>query len=221
MALGVEDVKRALNFNQPLLKIYETEKAILAAGTFVVSETADAFGPVRKFDIECYFSKKYPETEPLVVEVGGTIERTSDRHMYRNGVCCTCVWEEWLATSTDTSVQAFCDGPLFNFFLSQTIYEQTGEWPFNERSHGAEGVAEAISCLLELQLSTSQALSYIRVVAAKSIKGHIPCPCGSGENLRDCHMDQLIGLRKSINRNHAKALHLRLRKLLIAERGIT
>ncbi len=216
--LSMEEVRRALSFSQPLLTFFENEDFIFAKGTYVVSDGPHPQGPVTQFDIQCGFHKDYPKCEPIVFEVGAAIERIADRHMYTSGVCCLCVWEEWLAKTRDTSFQAFCDGPLHNFFLSQVIYDQTGKWPFDERSHGAKGIAEGVASALGLELSETQANRYAQALAARELKGHWMCPCGSGQKLRDCHMEQVRQLRLKVGREAANALQIRLRATMKQER---
>lgn len=216
--LTIEQVRRALTFSQPFLEFFEDEDSIFAKGWYVVSDGAHADGPVWKFEVLCAFSRGYPKQEPIVLEIGEAIERIADRHMYTNGVCCLCVWEEWLAKSSDTSFQSFCDGPLHNFFLSQVIFEQTGKWPFDERSHGAKGVAEGIASVLGFEVTAAQANRYASAVGAKELKGHWMCPCGSGDKLRNCHLEQVQSLRAKIGRGPANALQSRLRDAMKQER---
>lgn len=215
--LSIEEVRNALSFSQPLLEFVEDEEVIFAKGTFVVSDGPHCEGPVTRFQVQCAFRKDYPACEPMVLEVGETIERIADRHMYTNGVCCLCVWEEWLVKTSDQSFKAFCDGPLHNFFLSQVIYDQTGKWPFDERSHGAKGIAESIASALGLELTETQASRYAQALAAKELKGHWICPCGSGQKLRQCHIEQVRNLRQKIGQDAARSLQNRLRRVAKAE----
>lgn len=216
--LTIEDVRRALGFAQPLLKFTESDDAIFAYGVFIVSDGPHPNGPAKRFEIKCFFFKDFPKREPIVIENGGVIPRIADRHMYKNGVCCLCVWQEWLVLSQDTSFQAFCDGPLYNFFLSQTWFEQTGEWPFDERSHGAKGIAESISQLLGFDVNEQQANLYSQAISAKKVKGHWPCPCGSNKKLRDCHLDEVISLREQLGADTILGLQSQLQNLMKAER---
>ncbi len=216
--LTIQQVRCTLSFSQPLLEFFEDEDNIFAKGWYVVSDGPHADGPVSKFEILCVFSRNFPKQEPIVLEVGGSLKRVGARHMYTNGMCCLCVWEEWLAKASDTSFQSFCDGPLHNFFLSQVIFDQTGKWPFDERSHGAKGIAEGIANTLGLELSGVQANRYTRALAAKELKGHWMCPCGSGKKLRHCHIDHMRLLRDKVGRGEATALQIRLKEALKSER---
>ncbi len=203
-----------LAFNQPNLSIVEDDDLIIAKGEYLVTDGPHVAGPIARYQIGIFFSKRYPNEEPLVVETAGDIERIADRHMYSNGCCCTCVWEEWLATSKDTSVRAFCEGPLRNFFLGQVCFDQTGKWPFGERSHGLDGVLEAINSILGLELDKEGGRRYLAVLAANEIKGHWECPCGSGEKLRTCCREKVADLRIQVDRKIAAGLRSRFLRLV-------
>jgi SEC-C motif len=216
--LARAEVERALCFKQPGLEISESLEVILAEGEYIVSDGPHVDGPIARYQIRIFFSKAYPHDEPIVMETAGAIEPIADRHMYLNGSCCTCVWEEWLATATDTSVQAFCDGPLQNFFLGQAIFDQVGDWPFGDREHGAAGVVQAAGAIIGLDVGQAGALRYLQALSAREVKGHWTCPCGSGLKLRDCCHCKIAGFREQVDRDLAVRLRQRLVRMIELER---
>lgn len=216
--LSLAEVERALTFRQPGLSFEETDEAIVGQGEYMVHDGAHADGPLARFDLLLVFPKTYPELEPLVIERGGAIERIADRHMYANGACCTCVWEEWRALNEDTSVKAFCDGPLHNFFLGQVYFDAHEEWPFGDRAHGSDGMVEAAEALLGRDLDQAAALRFLQVVSAPATKGHWPCPCGSRKKLRDCCAEDVAALRLAADPIQAASLLKRLRHQAKSER---
>lgn len=218
--LSLAEVERALGFKQPGLILLEDEDVIVAKGTYSVHDGPHGDGPLARFQVFIIFSKSYPEEEPVVMETAGDIERFADRHMYANGACCTCVWEEWLAMASDTSLKGFCEGPLHNFFLGQVIFDRTGEWPFGERAHGSDGIIEAAGALLTCEVNKETAPRYLHAVSAEMIKGHWPCPCGSTKILRDCCLKEVEALRSTIDQRLAKRLLTRLRRQLKREREV-
>lgn len=196
--LSCKEVKNALNFTQPHLEITEEEGGVSATGKYVVSDRSNNDGPLAYYDIYIFFDENYPDVEPHVVEKKGKIPRCLDRHMYPrgDGRCCVGIWEAWRITSDDISVKAFCNGPLHNFFLSQLRYEQSGVWPFDEYSHGIDGIKEgikdAVESILGYDVEIEQALNYVRFLANNTnIKGHWLCPCNSGLILRKCHSAEI------------------------------
>tara|TARA_R110000744_G_scaffold91550_1_gene177542 strand:+ start:62042 stop:62728 length:687 start_codon:yes stop_codon:yes gene_type:complete len=216
--IALAEFERALAFQQPGLKLWQTGEIHFAKGEFVLSDGASLRGRLDAFEIEMAVATSYPEVEPQVREVGGRIPYDPDRHMYRNGRCCTCIWEEWCATSADTSFKAYCEGPLRNFFLSQHIFEKTNKWPFGERAHGAAGYVQAAASFLGLDEDNARADRYLQAVVAQSLRGHWDCPCGSGKRVRDCHYDELVDMRAAVDRGQALKLHSQLVQLRRAER---
>lgn len=73
-------------------------------------------------------------------------------------------------------------GVIHTFLLKERIYQhrmdqaqsqdQVATWPGPERSHGIEGVREAVR-------------------AMGKIGRNAPCPCGSGKKYKHCHLGQL------------------------------
>ena len=95
------------------------------------------------YEIRVEIPPGYPVAEPLVFETGGAFPHDTAHHVYDNDRCCVLVWESWTATAADLSIRAFFDGPLRNYFLGQYAVAHGGAWPFGERAHGAEGLAQA------------------------------------------------------------------------------
>jgi hypothetical protein len=73
-----------------------------------------------------------------------------------------------------------------------------GKW-----AHGAKGIFQFYRELLnapDLRVITT----YLDYLTAKKVKGHWPCPCGSGMKLRDCHFSRIQDLREKISRKDAE-----------------
>jgi len=71
------------------------------------------------------------------------------------------------------------------------------DWPFGQWSHGAAGVVEYYRWLLQTEDATTIA-SFLQVLAKRNMKGHWPCPCGSGLKIRRCCRDRVMDLRSKI-----------------------
>lgn len=209
--------EKAISFKQPFLEIKEDKEYIYALGDYIVSDGHHNDGPIKTFSILLAVPRSFPREEPVVLETSEFIPRIADRHMYPDGRCCTCVWPEWLAKTSSCSIEAFCNGPLNDFFVSQVYFEAKGCWPFGERSHGAEGIAEAINNVLGLSLNLQQAIDYSQVLSAKALKGHWSCPCGSQKRLRDCCQEQVRSLHRRTSSVYMKALYKALTKNLRSE----
>ena len=179
-------------------------------GTFPV-----IFGDVEldRFHVEIRIPEGFPQEIPVVFETANRIPRNIDWHTFGAGNLCVIVPEEWLLNPQSSSLIAYLDGPLRNFFIGHALAEAGQARPMGERSHGVKGLLEAYG---EMMGSTEQRaiVKYLDYCSAKKLKLHWPCPCGSGRRVSICHLGQVVALRKKIPRwIAAKALE-RLRKAL-------
>lgn len=139
-------IQQAVATHQPELSVTATENMIILDGPFVVSGPN---GPFDSFQVKVGIARNFPWQEPIVLETGGRIPKTVDRHVFpKDGNCCLGVWEEWILTTPEHTFEAFITGIMHDYFVSQTYFELKGEWPFGERSHGNEGILESFSYVL-------------------------------------------------------------------------
>jgi|SRR5438093_1406189 len=156
-----------------------------------------------RYSVELLLARDHPKSLPLVREIGGRIPRTPERHVNQDGTACVLLpdqrWEVWPIGSP---LLDFLNGPVRNFFLGQSLVERGDPWPFGQWGHGARGIIEYYSGLLDTQdlLVISR---YLECLVAKKVKGHWPCPCGSGKRLRDCHTGNVRDLQEKIARKDA------------------
>lgn len=205
----LEEIERAVATHQPELAVSTTDALILLEGRFVVSGPS---GPFDFYEVRVGVSPEYPAHEPIVFEIGGRIPKRIDRHIFpKHGDSCLGVWEEWLLTSPDHRFGTFLTGPMHDYFLSQSHFEATGEWPFGERSHGKQGVLEGYAALLQLPCDEGLLAAYLFVLSRDHLKGHVTCPCGSGKKLRNCHRAELQDLRQRIPAHMAERMYKRIR----------
>jgi hypothetical protein len=166
--------------------------------------------PFDYFEVRLEVDPCYPSVEPRVTETAGRLPHLSDRHINADGRCCLVVWEQWLVQAEDTSFAGFLAGPLRQFFLSQSLFEKTGEWRFGERAHGTAGILEAYAEVLGVKQKQHALISRLELLSKPWPKGHWPCPCGSGRIIRKCHQEELWSLHQRVPPAIAKRM---LRKL--------
>ncbi len=154
-----------------------------------------------QFQVMILLPPRYPEGIPNVFEVGGRIPHDVDRHVIPStGEACLFVSEDrWYAWPKGSSFAQFLDVPVYNYFLSQVHFEVTGKWPegWEPRSHGDAGVFEAYRDLLGTS-DDQVVLRFMWVLSHEVVKGHWPCPCGSGKSLRACHREFVQQLQARI-----------------------
>ena len=119
-------------------------------------------------------------------EVGGRIPWIADRHC-SNGVACILLPEDrWWSFQPSRPFAEYLRGPLHNYLLGQTVFDQTGKWPFGEHAHGWAGVAG----FYQEKFGTEDAdvvIGGLKLIAGGKVRGHWPCPCKSEKVIRDCH----------------------------------
>jgi len=190
-----DQVEAALTRLQPELKAVLIEGKIYIAGNFICYGKEGAF---ETYEIELLLQAGFPEVEPFVRETGNKIPRLADRHIYPStGQCCLCVWQEWLWKTRNPDFEEFLVGPLHSYFVSQSLFELTGHWPFGERRHDREGLDQALEEMLDTIPNASICAALATLSQAK-VKGHIRCPCGSGKRLRNCHVVEIHALKDQL-----------------------
>lgn len=157
-----------------------------------------------RYAIEIEIPPSYPRSIPIVREIGGRIPHASDFHVNpTDGTCCVILPDErWKVWPIGSSLLAFLNGPVRNFFLGQSLVELGGPWPFGQWGHGAGGIREYYSDLLGTS-DVKVILRYLDCMGKKKMKGHWSCPCGSGKRLRECHWEFVQDLMTKIPRRVA------------------
>lgn len=171
------------------------------AGTLPIHEGGSELD---RFAITIDMLADYPDSLPVVHEVGGRIPRVLDRHVIpSSGAACVLLpdqrWELWPKGS---ALLAFIDGPVSNYFLGQALVERGEAWPFGEWAHGLQGKLDYYKSLFGTD--DPRAIGkFLQSVEAKKVKGHWDCPCMNGRRLRDCHFALLKDLRTRMPRSEA------------------
>lgn len=176
------------------IRIGVDDGVVFARGSFPVADSDDILD---RFLIELEFPKDYPDSVPILREVGGRIPWHEDRHTNRTGEACPIIPEEWLVRLDRDSILEFLGGPVRNFFIGQILVEHGKPWPFGERPHGVPGLVEFYG---ELIGTTDKAAvrRFLDYLGKETVKGHWECPCGSGKRLRNCHLEMFRSAQQRI-----------------------
>jgi hypothetical protein len=152
-----------------------------------------------RYSIEIELLHDYPDSVPLVREIGGRIARTQDHHVNEaQGDICLFVREErWRVYPPGASFLDFLNVPVHNYFLGESLVELGEARPFGERSHGIAGIIEYYAEELETN-DLDIIIRFVECLSKESMPGHHPCPCGSGKKLRQCHQFKLWDLQGKI-----------------------
>lgn len=190
-------------------------------GPLVLKHPADG-QYLDRWDIEIAWVPDEYRRAPRVRELGGRIPHVADRHMFVDGTACLFVPEEtWRHYPPGMTITQFLRGPVRNYFLAQTYFEQEGRWPplpenesaQSDRSHGAAGRLEYLAEELG-STDPAVALRFLDYLSTEWTKGHRPCYCGSGHALRNCHLETLNTFRSRICPALARAAASQIRQHL-------
>jgi hypothetical protein len=92
------------------------------------------------------------------------------------------------------SLLGFVEKQLIPYFYSFVYQEKHGQqMPYGELAHDAEGLMAYYKELFQVT-SDNVVLEFLFLLASERYRGHLPCPCGSGNRLRKCHGTQLLEL---------------------------
>lgn len=119
---------------------------------------------------------------------------TLDRHILSEGQAClgvpTDIRRRWQEAP---DIISFLDTIVAPFLAWQLHYDAFGSPPpWGERAHFGKGVVQYYAEILGLP-DTANIIGFMRLMTRKNPpRGHEPCPCGSGQNLRNCHHRDVI-----------------------------
>jgi len=180
------EVRRMLIERYPTLHARKIGDAVVVKGTLGISHEGVE---IDRYSLEFRLPGDYPKSLPTVSETAERIPRQMDRHVNpATGTLCLGVVEElWFVMNGDFSLDRVIEIPVRNFLIGNSLVEQGQEWPLGERSHGIRGILEFYACLLGAKEKKSLH-RFLTSLLRGQVKGHWPCPCGSGSVLRRCHI---------------------------------
>jgi hypothetical protein len=192
---SIGQLRQTLRDRYPELGVVSEDGKILIRGSFPVVHQSKILD---RFQIEIELPPNFPDSTPIIREIGGRIPHIPDRHMNPNGEACPLVPEEWLLLfREDRTVIGFLEGPVRNFFLAESLVERGEPRPWDGRQHRRAGLLEAYGEMLGIT-GEPLILKFLEYLSRKEIKGHWECPCGSGKKLRNCHLAELKALRERV-----------------------
>ncbi|HHT9706117.1 hypothetical protein SDB85_11260 [Legionella pneumophila serogroup 8] len=158
--------------------------------------------PIMRYKIKIIIPSDYPQTIPKIFEIDNLIPKKIERHFNPadNSACLFVKPERWKHWPLGSGIDVFLNGPVKDFFFSQTYYDLTGIWPFGEYNHGDLGIIEYFLKFLNLTnvLSLYEFFPYIDLMKPEK---RLLCPCRSGIRFRQCHWERFKFLKDRLPRN--------------------
>ena len=163
--------------------------------------------------IDSYFikivpSKNYPESFPLVFEIGNRIPKNIDWHVYSEGHCCIkTIPEEILICRSGITLVEFIDTQVKPYFFNQKFRELHGYF-LNERSHGTAGQVEFFKEIFKsnnlVLILKGLLLLYENMIPNRTAN----CFCNSGLKFRKCHRNSIHFLKNLSNSELKHFIHI-------------
>lgn len=196
-----QSVQAQLQAEFRTLRLSTEDQVAIVRGALPI--TGDDGTELDRFQIEIQLPYDFPNAVPTVKETAGKITRIPDRHVNDDGTACLFVRDQtreyWNA---GTTIVDFIKGPVYQFFLGQIYFAEHGRWPFGQRAHGAEGIAQFYFDELGTT-SLWTVAAFLSYLAAPSLDMKQLCYCGGNKKLKHCHLGRLLSLRAKIPRDVA------------------
>lgn len=187
------ELEGTLQSRFPTLHAFIEEGQCRIRGTYPVLEGTRELD---RYQIEVALPDDYPRSMARVWETAGRIPRTTDRHTFTDGALCLGTpIALWIELQGRFTVERILDMPVRSFLIGNALVEEGQPWPHGERSHGAAGILEHFGELIGTSDDWTVAKLLLDLVNEK-VRGHWPCPCGSGRIIRQCHREAIEKLRQ-------------------------
>lgn len=186
---ALDELERILRARYPTLHAFIDDGRCFVRGTLEVVDGD-------RYSLSIALPPNYPHSIPVVWETAGRIPREVDRHVYPDhSLCLGTPLSLWIDLDGDFAIERVLDIPVRNFLVGNSLVEEGQPWPYGDRSHGAAGIVEHLRELIGSSDTFVVAQFLINILQCK-IKGHWPCPCGSGQIIRKCHREAVEKMRR-------------------------
>lgn len=183
-------LEHTLRARYPTLHVFLENGTCHVRGTIAMVEND-------RYQLEIELPDDYPNSLPLVWETGGRIPWELDRHVLPIGALCLGVpLRLGIALKGRFDIESILEIPVRNFLIGNSLVERGEDWPHGDRAHGVAGILEEFDELIGTDDKMRVSRFLLDVLQGK-IRGHWPCPCGSGLVLRKCHREGWETIRKA------------------------
>jgi hypothetical protein len=207
-----------------LLHLHPQLRLVPSDGPAVVVEgiiAFDAIGPTGvkiedKYKIKLRMPLDAKNSLPMAWETEGRIP--SDFHkLESNSLCLASPIKIRMKLAESPSMAIFVSEFVVPYLYGYSYFEQFGEMPFGELSHGIEGIREHLREMFQCDTATYPEIFLKLASLQKRRANKIACPCLSGRRLGKCHNRIVNQLRKIYERTWFKNEFKRFEVLKDAE----
>lgn len=143
-----------------------------------------------EYSVKILATGTFPNSFPLLFEIGGQIPKNYDWHVYEtDGHCCIKTTpEEILACKKGITLKRFIEDEVKPYLFNQTFRRLNGFFS-QERSHGFMGSLEFLQEVFETKNINLIKNGLLFISRRKTPNRTAMCFCGSGKKYRKCHRD--------------------------------
>lgn len=191
----LERLRAAVRKDYPNLHLHESGGIMHVRGSLAL---LDDGREIDRFFLDIELSPDYPASLSRVFETANRIPRDPDRHVnVHDGSLCIGVEEAIRIQCSDLRLPSLLEGPIKAFLLGTMEVEHGRPWPYGSWDHGDDGIRQFYAEHFQVHdVATLQRLA--QALRRTEPKWQKPCPCLSGNRLRDCHGPMLRQLREKV-----------------------
>lgn len=177
--------------------ITQTTNGFFISGTISIVDINGYNWGEYKIDIFVPFT--YPSDLPRLIEKGGAIERHSDWHISKNGVCCVGTDARQFRDLNDgISLIKWIKLFVVPYLANHIHKKEKGDYVDGELAHGPEGIFQDYAICFHLQepVEVISRLNYLLGFRQPSLNA--ACFCESGKKYKRCFLINPIAHRLGI-----------------------
>lgn len=145
------------------------------------------------YEIEVFIPVGYPQAIPYVKEIGGKIP-VAFHHNSDETLCLDTPLTVLEVFRREETLSNFIDNLVVPYLYSYSYYQLKGQMPFGEWAHGTDGILADYKERLKVS-DDVVILNLLRIIVEDCYRGHLACPCGSQQKLRQCHGGGLLKMK--------------------------
>lgn len=170
----------------PSLTLEFKDKQPIVKGSFPAHQN-DLF--IQRYDVTIGFPPNYPNYMPWVIETGGKIPRTADRHVFSidNTLCFGNLTDLLRECKKGITFVWFLDNILNKHLCREYVRDKLGYYLDGERNHGQEGNWESYYDIFGHDDKKQILSELFRILENKDYPLNKKCYCGSQKKYKRCH----------------------------------
>ena len=182
---AVQQVNNLLHLYNKFQICTMDETQVVLTGPILVNRSSKGFQVCKEYSVKIVIPLESEEL-PYVLDAGNHID-SNYPHRYLSGKLC-------LETDANIKIR-FIDGFFLEawmieyvepYYFSYEFFQRYGEFPFGERGHDWEGIIQTYSDYFN-EPDVVKTIKLMAFISGQKYRGHVLCPCGSGQKFRTCH----------------------------------